>query len=156
MLQCYPGLNQGQTLLSPVLVCGPAAATKKLRKPVILSFPHSASLRQGNWTVSVARAESDCQTWSTAVTLGQETLNCPLYAQLDLNTCHLVTEQLAAFALLGSSPGPAAPAFKSLRIAAFAQEFPQGSDLTVRLYCLQDTDHAVRWATSFLQLCPLK
>ena len=143
----YPDLQPGQTLLSPVILTGPSAASKKLRKPVILSFPHSAALRQGNWTISVMGAtEGEKMSWRSLVTLGQETINSPVYAQLDLNMCHLVTETLTAFALVGQSAHHP-PAFKSLRIAAFAQEFPQGSDLTVRLYCLQDTDHAVKFVT---------
>ena len=143
----YPDLQPGQTLLSPVVLTGPHQATKKLRKPFILSFPHTAALRQGNWTISVVGAtEGENMNWRTLVTLGQETINSPVYAQLDLNMCHLVTETLTAFALVGHSPHQP-PAFKSLRIAAFAQEFPQGSDLTVRLYCLQDTDHAVKFVT---------
>jgi len=143
----YPDMQHGQTLLSPVIICGPYQATKKLRKPVILSFPHSASLRQSNWTISVMGAsESDNMSWRNLVTLGQETINSPCYAQLDLNMCHLVTESLTAFALIGQS-SHTTPSFKALRIAAFAQEFPQGSDLTVRLYCLQDTDHAVKFVT---------
>jgi len=144
----YPDMSHGQTLLSPVIICGPVQATKKLRKPVILSFPHTASLRQGNWTISVLGASdnSDTLLWRNLVTLGQETINSPCYVQLDLNMCHLVTEQLTAFALVGSSSHPS-PAYKSLRIAAFAQEYPQGADLTVRLYCLQDTDHAVKYVT---------
>ena len=143
----YPDLQHGQTLLSPVIICGPVQATKKLRKPVILSFPHSAALRQGNWTLSVMGAsDGDNISWRNLVTLGQETINSPCYAQLDLNMCHLVTESLTAFALIGQS-SHTSPAYKSLRIAAFAQEYPQGSDLTVRLYCLQDTDHAVKFVT---------
>lgn len=143
----FPDLQPGQTLLSPVIICGPHQASKKLKKPVILSFPHSASLRQGNWTISVAQAtDGDNLSWRNVVTLGQETINSPVYTQLDLNTCHIVADSLSSFALLGhSAPNP--PAFKSLRIAAFAQEFPQGSDLTVRLYCVQDTDHAVKFVT---------
>ena len=125
-------MAHGQTLLSPVIICGPVQATKKLRKPVTLSFPHTASLRQGNWTISVLAASdnSDTLLWRNLVTLGQETINSPCYVQLDLNMCHLVTEQLTAFALVGSSSHPS-PAYKSLRIAAFAQEYPQGADLTV-------------------------
>ena len=145
----YPEMTHGQTLLSPVIICGPVQATKKLRKPVIVSLPHCAALRQGNWTLSVLGAGEDnkeAMTWRNLVTLGQENINSSVYAQLDLNMVHLVTESLSALALVGQS-AHTAPAFKSLRIAAFAQEYPQGSDLTVRLYCLQDTDHAVKFVT---------
>ena len=141
-----PALQPGSTLLSPVVVCGPAAASKKLRKPVIVSFPHCAALRQGNWTLTVVGAGEGGE-WRPLVTLGQETINSAVYAQLDLNMLHLVTDSLSAFALVGSS-AHTAPAYKSLRIAAFGAEVvPGGGELSVRLYCLQDTDHALRFVT---------
>ena len=81
---------------------------------MILSFPHSAALRQGTWTISVllGATEGENMTWKSLVTLGQETINSPVYAQLDLNMVHLVTETLTAFALVGQSPHHP-PAFKS-------------------------------------------
>lgn len=142
----FPDTKDGHTLLSPVVLCGPVQATRLLKKPVIVSFPHVASLRHGNWTVSVASSDTDGNSWRKIVTLGQENINTSVYTQLDLNTCHIVSDSLAGFALLGYS-SQLQPAFKSLRIAAFAQEYPQGSDLTVRLYCVQDTDEAIRFVT---------
>jgi len=136
----------GRTLLSPVVLCGSAGgAAVPLRKPVVVSFPHVAALRHGNWTVSVVSTEDDGDTWVELATLGQETINTPIYTQLDLATCHIVSDSLAGWALLGRPP-PTLPAYKSLRIAAFAQEFASApaTDLTVRLYCVQDTEEAVR------------
>jgi leucine-rich repeat transmembrane protein FLRT len=139
--------TEGRTLLSPVILCGSAGgsgAAVALRKPVVVSFPHVAALRHGNWTVSVVSTEDDGDTWSELVTLGQETINTPIYTQLDLATCHIVSDSLAGWALLGR-PSPTLPAYKALRIAAFAQEVSApAADLTVRLYCLQDTEEAVR------------
>ena len=116
-----PALQPGSTLLSPVVVCGPAAASKKLRKPVIVSFPHCAALRQGNWTLTVVGAGEGGE-WRPLVTLGQETINSAVYAQLDLNMLHLVTDSLSAFALVGSS-AHAAPAYRHSfgYIACFTQ-----------------------------------
>ena len=142
-------MTHGQTLLSPVIICGPVQATKKLRKPVIVSLPHCAALRQVNWTLSVLRAGEDSKeamTWRSLITLGRENINSPVYAQLDLNIVHLVTESLTALDLASQSTHTA-PTFKSLRIAAFPQEYPQGSDLSVRLYCLQAMEHAVKIVT---------
>ena len=138
-------MTHGQTLLSPVIICGPVQATKKLRKPVIVSLPHCAALRQVNWTLSVLRAGEDSKeamTWRSLITLGLENINIPVYAQLNLNIVHLVTESLTALDLASQSTHTA-PTFKSLRIAAF----PQGSDLSVRLYCLQAMEHAVKIVT---------
>ena len=159
--KCYPDASNGgvpprhasesggpQTLLSPVVVVGPAAVSKLLKKPVIVSLPHVASLRHGNWTLGVASSENEGGSWRRLVTLGQETINTPVYTQLDLTTAHIVSDNLAGFCLVGTPPAATSqPAYKSLRIAAFAQEFSAGSDLTVRLYCVQDTDDAVKFVT---------
>ena len=44
----YPEMTHGQTLLSPVIISGLMQATKKLRKPLIVSLPRCAARRQGN------------------------------------------------------------------------------------------------------------
>ena len=150
--KCYPNIAAaGQTtLLSPIVVVGPTSAARLLQKPVILSFPHVASLRHGGWTISVIRSAdttfTDESCWRHLVTLGQENINTTVYTQLDLNTCHIMTDTLGGYCLTGASaPPPSLPAFKSLRIAAFAQEYAQGADLTVRLYCVPDTDDAIKF-----------
>jgi len=143
-----PVLQPGQTLVSPIVVVGPTQASQKFKKPVILSFPHCASLRHGSWTVSLYQSDSgdDSTSWRKVVTLGQETINTPIYTQLDLNVCHIITDTLGAFTLVGES-APSGNSYKLLRVAAFAQEYPQGSDLTVRLYCVQDTDEAMKFVS---------
>jgi leucine-rich repeat transmembrane protein FLRT len=40
-----------QTLLSPVISCGPTNVL--LKKPAILSFQHCAALKYGGWSVSL-------------------------------------------------------------------------------------------------------
>ena len=45
-----------QTLLSPLLLCGPSGLAFK--KPAILSFQHSASLKHGQWNMSVHYSDS--------------------------------------------------------------------------------------------------
>ena len=187
--------NNKETLLSPLVICGPAEAAAHLKKPVVVSMPHCASLRHGNWSVTLLQSENlkDQSTssldngisskdkngngkkvrnhhniqkdfvidnsWKKVVTLGQETINTPIYAQLDINTCHLITDSLSAFALVGesassmlgpsSSPsGESLNAVKCLRLAAFAQEGPlQPTDLTVRVYCLPDTDDSLSYVS---------
>ncbi len=150
-----PPLAKEETLLSPVVACGPAEASARLRKPLTLTLPHSASLRHGNWSVSLWRndramtsssgEDKSTTSWHRVVTLGQETLNTPVYAQLDLNSCHVMSDRLTCLALVGESLKSSGPATKSLRLAAFAQSVPANSngDLTVRVYCLPDTDAAL-------------
>lgn len=139
----HPQLNGRDTLLSPIVACGPREASIKLKKPAILTLPHCASLRHGNWSVSVLQNdELNGNSWHKVVTLGQETINTPVYAQLDLNSCHVMTDHLACFALTGES-AQTGHATKSLRLAAFAQEGQPAADLTVRVYCLPDTDDSL-------------
>ena len=145
----YPQLPGKETLLSPLVVVGPRDVSEKLKKPVVVSMPHCASLRHGNWSVSVLQNENVNQEnniWSRVVTLGQETINTPVYAQLDLNQCHVMSDQLTAFALTGES-AKTGQATKSLRLAAFAQEGYPVSDLTIRVYCLPDTDDSLSYVT---------
>ncbi len=44
-------LTETQTMLGPVVLVGPSSV--QLKKPLIVSFQHSASVKHGNWAVSV-------------------------------------------------------------------------------------------------------
>lgn len=140
-----------ETLLSPLVCLGPREAAVQLKKAVILTLPHCASLRHGHWRISLLQSESDCiindndhlRPWARTVTLGQETLNTPAYVQLDVNNAHIMTDVLSSFALCGESFGNQT-AGKSLQLAAFAQEGGhRGPDLTVRVYVLPDNAAAL-------------
>ena len=148
-----PPLSPKETLLSPLVCLGPREAAVQLKKAVILSLPHCASLRHGHWRVSLLQSEAECfhndndhmRPWSRAVTLGQETLNTPAYVQLDVNNAHVMTDVLSTFALSGESASSGV-AVKSLQLAAFAQEGGhRGPDLTVRVYVLPDNVAALAY-----------
>ena len=51
-----PCATDNQTLLSPILLCGPSGLAFK--KPAILSFQHCAALKQGLWNLSVHYSDS--------------------------------------------------------------------------------------------------
>ncbi len=47
---------ESQTLLSPILLCGPSGLAFK--KPAVLSFQHCAALKHGPWSLSVYYSDS--------------------------------------------------------------------------------------------------
>ena len=152
-----PPLGPRETLLSPLVCIGPREAAVQLKKAVILTLPHCASLRPqaGHWRISLLQSEAECfhndndhlRPWARTVTLGQETLNTPAYVQLDVNNAHIMTDVLSSFALSGES-GNTGVAGKSLQLAAFAQEGAhRGPDLTVRVYVLPDNLAALAYVS---------
>ncbi|KAL5018398.1 hypothetical protein ScPMuIL_004120 [Solemya velum] len=140
-----PKLSDKQTILSPVILCGPQSLV--LKKPVILSFMHCASMRQGGWMLSLYNSDTPLDeppNWQRTVTLGQETINTPVYTQLDPNQCHIMTEQLQRYALIGESVMTSGcRAVKILRLAAFAPVMPPSMDYNVRVYVVEDTQDAL-------------
>ncbi|UYV79125.1 UNC5C [Cordylochernes scorpioides] len=152
-----PGrLGERQTVLGPVVQCGPPGTA--LRKPVILSFPHCAA---ACWRLHVYHAEvsgrpEDDLEWKShrtspnaialyvrqnLLTLGQETLNTSVYCQVDPQQCHLVSDQMGRYVLVGESL-PGSKAVKSLALAAYAPAHP-AVDYSVRVYCVPNTPSAL-------------
>ena len=93
-----------QTLLSPVICCGPPGLL--LLKPAVLSFEHCASLQHATWSLHLMSCASfqhpqqnlgtyDSNTsspnsysslndlWTRVLTLGEERIDTPVYTQID-------------------------------------------------------------------------
>lgn len=143
----------GITQLSAVVTCGPSSAT--FNKPVILQFEHCAMLHPATWELSVwacdgvnvddsssSMVSKDHQsiTWSRVLTLGNETINTPLFTQLDHAEAFIVTEQLRGYVLAGQSC-ESSIATKRLRLALFAS---QAGQCCVRVYAVEDTRAAMK------------
>ena len=56
ILECCVLFSDKQTILSPVVLCGPTDLL--LQKPVVLSIQHCASMRQGGWKLSVCSSRT--------------------------------------------------------------------------------------------------
>ena len=76
------------------------------------------------------------------VTVGEETINTPIYCQVDKKQCSIVTEQLGWFALTGESL-PEQQAVKSLRLAAFGPVLRTNVDYNIKIYVTDDTPDAI-------------
>lgn len=76
-----PTLNNGQTRLSPAILIGPSEIT--LLKPAVLSFEHTAVL-ESSWKLNLMFS-TDCYSWKSILTYGQETISTPVYLQFNNN-----------------------------------------------------------------------
>ncbi|XP_034941233.1 netrin receptor UNC5B-a isoform X2 [Chelonus insularis] len=149
-----PRLPEGMTQLSAAIYCGPPSVT--FDKPVILQFEHAAMLHPaGTWELSVWASddlppmttedkvmESSNElkhliTWTKVLTLGSETINTPLFTQLDHSEAFIVTEQLRSYVLVGRSADDTI-ASKRLRVVLFASQY------CVRVYVIEDTKAAMK------------
>ncbi|XP_026751086.2 netrin receptor UNC5C-like isoform X2 [Galleria mellonella] len=139
-----PRLGKGITQLSPVVKCGPPRL--QLNKSVILQIPHCASLKHGFWNLSLyaidhnnAKSDNNQPQWRKVVGLGQETINTPVFTQLDNDKIYLVTDMLSTFVLVGESFN--GKAVKALQLAIYAPSSINESctEYSIRLYVFEDT-----------------
>lgn len=80
--------------------------------------------------------------------MGEESLSSPCYLQVEEQSCHILMEQLGTYGLVGQS-APPRPACKRLQLALFAPRAPCLSlDYSLRVYCIQDTPHALKVSLS--------
>ena len=125
-----------------------------LKKPLIISIPHCADLKHGQWTVSIYSSDTlpdDDPKWHRSVTLGHETINTSIYGQLDLDKIHIMTDNLCRYTMIGESTMGSA-VVKLLRLAAFAPALPSSIDYNIRIYVLEDTQDAFE-VSSVVQVC---
>lgn len=94
-----------------------------LRRPVILSFEHCASLfPKDNWLFSVYAnydVKGVTNTWEQVCRLGDENLNTPVYAQLERQRCHLITDQFGRYLLVGQRRRPNVAPQKRVHLAVY-------------------------------------
>uniref|UniRef100_A0AAR2LSK4 Netrin receptor UNC5 n=1 Tax=Pygocentrus nattereri TaxID=42514 RepID=A0AAR2LSK4_PYGNA len=131
----------GQTVLSPVVSCGPSGML--LSRPVILTLPHCAQLEPPDWSLTL-KTQTNQGAWEEVLTVGEESLSSPCYLQVEEQSCHILMEQLGTYGLVGQSVPPQ-PACKRLQLALFAPRAPCLSlDYSLRVYCIHDTPHALK------------
>ena len=76
--------------------------------------------------------------------LGRETINTPVYVQMDAGDCHVMTDTLARYTLTGEPRTAHSRATKILRLAAFAPHLPASPDFfNLRVYFVEDTQDAL-------------
>lgn len=135
-----PKLNENLTQLSPVVSCGPSIT---INKSVVVKIPHCADLKRNDWQISILMSDCSDTQWQQVVTLGQETINTPVFCQLDAENAYLITDNLSRFVIVGQSLN--GNACKRLKLAVFAPKlcFQSSVDYNVRVYVLEDTDSSM-------------
>ncbi|XP_073777811.1 netrin receptor UNC5A isoform X4 [Danio rerio] len=128
-----------QTLLSPVVSCGPPGVM--LTRPVILCMDHCSDACLENWAIRLKKQSYE-GTWEDVLLLGEDLLSEPYYCQLEAETCRVFTEQLGRFALVGESLSMAAA--KRLKLLLFAPAYCSTLEYNIRVYCTDDTQDLLK------------
>ncbi|KAM3612657.1 uncharacterized protein V6R79_012221 [Siganus canaliculatus] len=123
-----------QTLLSPVVSCGPPGVV--LSRPVILSMDHCSDACLDNWAIRLKKQNHE-GTWEDVLLMGEELVSEPYYCQLEAETCRLFSEQLGTLALVGESLHMGAA--KRLRLVLFSDAYCSTLEYNIRVYCMDDT-----------------
>ncbi|KAL6475980.1 hypothetical protein MHYP_G00144790 [Metynnis hypsauchen] len=132
-----------QTLLSPVVSCGPPGVV--LTRPVIISMDHCSDACPENWAIRLKKQSYE-GSWEDVLLLGEELVSEPYYCQLEAETCRVFTEQLGRFALVGESLSMVAA--KRLKLLLFAPAYCSTLEYTIRVYCTDDTQDLIKVNTA--------
>ncbi|XP_031413937.1 netrin receptor UNC5A isoform X2 [Clupea harengus] len=127
-------LAGGQTLLGPVVSCGPPGVM--LTRSVILSMDHCSDAVPENWAVRLKKQTYE-GTWEDVLVMGEELVTDPYYCQLEAETCRVFTEHLGRLALVGESLSMVAA--KRLKLVLFAPAYCGTLEYSIRVYCMDDT-----------------
>ncbi|XP_012577939.1 PREDICTED: netrin receptor UNC5A isoform X2 [Condylura cristata] len=128
-----------QTLLSPIVSCGPPGVL--LTRPVILAMDHCGEPSPDSWSLRLKK--QSCEgSWEDVLHLGEEASSHLYYCQLDAGACYVFTEQLGRFALVGEALSVAAA--KRLKLLLFAPLACTSLEYNIRVYCLHDTHDALK------------
>ncbi|XP_048716853.1 netrin receptor UNC5A isoform X2 [Caretta caretta] len=123
-----------QTLLSPIVSCGPPGVL--LTRPAILALGHCVEANAADWSIRLKK--QSCEgTWEDVLQVGEQPASGLYFCQLEGQAAYVFTEQLGRFALVGESLSMAAA--KRLKLLLFAPASCSSLEYSVRVYCLRDT-----------------
>ncbi|XP_038269100.1 netrin receptor UNC5A isoform X3 [Dermochelys coriacea] len=123
-----------QTLLSPIVSCGPPGVL--LTRPAILALGHCVEANVADWSIRLKK--QSCEgTWEDVLQVGEQPASGLYFCQLEGQAAYVFTEQLGRFALVGESLSMAAA--KRLKLLLFAPASCSSLEYSVRVYCLRDT-----------------
>ncbi|KAM7451780.1 Netrin receptor unc5c [Porites harrisoni] len=135
----HPHITAKESLLSPVVKCGPNGL--KFKRPVVLSLPHCALLEDGAWNLKVQYNETESGApadWKQLIDINKQDGSDPCLALLEPNMVYLMVDHFTSFAVTGNSAA-SEPAKKIVKIVAYVSPPAQANgDCVVRVYCVGD------------------
>lgn len=97
-----PTLDNGEVLITPVVIVGPQHLTAHLKKPVVVSIPHIGGPGVKHVRALQCDRVDGSSQWKCVAVAGQEDAMSSTSVYVDSSMCQLVTERLAAFALVAN------------------------------------------------------
>ncbi|XP_068711421.1 tight junction protein ZO-1-like isoform X2 [Montipora foliosa] len=138
--------DRGETLLSPLVMCGPHGT--QFLKPVELRLPHCASMTPDGW--SFALKSSDTPTgqpseWKNVALQGSRGDQRGDQCQVDSNSVSVLVDHFSAFSLVGRArPHTRGQATKRMLAAVFAPPPRVNDDWPLNLVLMDDTEAAFK------------
>ena len=148
-----PPLPDHQCMLSPVVLAGPPRLT--LNKSAVLSLSHCCGIGgdQERWEADVWHTHSMVThaDWDQVATIGKDSVSSPVFASLDLDTCHVITPFLGHFCLTGQQKhSQEAAAVRHFKIVSCGQLNNSNSPVSgagnifvIHVYIVPDTPGSV-------------
>uniref|UniRef100_A0A1A9WI83 Netrin receptor UNC5 n=1 Tax=Glossina brevipalpis TaxID=37001 RepID=A0A1A9WI83_9MUSC len=136
---------------SIIIHCSPRNYT--FLKPVILKIPHCL-MDPDLWNVSIYHADNDHDdlnvNWRKIIAVGEETINTPVFVQLESQHVYIMTEQLGRFVVVAEPKIVSTSLENSLkmRLLAFSQFTPSSTNCSVRIYIVKDFPNSRDLCTS--------
>ncbi|XP_078360375.1 tight junction protein ZO-1-like isoform X2 [Oculina patagonica] len=133
-----------ETLLSPLVMCGPHGT--QFLKPVELRLPHCASMTPDGW--SFALKSSDTPTgqpseWKNVALQGRDSRGDQ--CQVDSNSVSVLVDHFSAFSLVGRArPHTRGKATKRMLAACFAPPPRVNDDWALNVVLMDDTEAAFK------------
>uniref|UniRef100_A0AAY5ENC6 Netrin receptor UNC5 n=1 Tax=Electrophorus electricus TaxID=8005 RepID=A0AAY5ENC6_ELEEL len=126
-----------EVLLGPEVTYGPPGLD--LSCPVAMTIAHCADGSADDWSVKLKRrTRDDC--WEDVMCLEEDSSSC--YCLLESRCCHLLVDRPGCYALVGEPLSERAG--KRLRVAAFGCLLTDNLTYSLRVYCVDDTPHALQ------------